>query len=466
MLKNISFHKLLRFDGLWDTQRWFEPAFVALDAQGRVLSVTETAPDHTPAENIKGYVLPGHHNAHSHAFQYAMAGLAERLPPHSASDDFWSWRETMYNLAGAVSPEQMEDIAAMLYAEMIRHGYTAVAEFHYLHHDKDGQPYAEKATMGQALLRAAQKTGIKLTLIPIFYQRGGFDRPASPLQQRFLSQDPDDYLDLLEQSHALIATSPHAKLGVGIHSLRAASPEHLQAILRQAPPHLPRHIHVAEQQKEIQEVLQHLGQRPVAWMLQHLPIDERFHLVHATHMDHEEAQMLAKTGAHVVLCPSTEGNLGDGFFALREFMQAGGRWSIGTDSHIGLQPCEELRWLDYGQRLRHEKRNMYCFQSGDESGEIALRQAILHGRAATGHHETPLSVGQPFDAVIYNARMPLFAMAPPTQRLSAIVYTADVSSILGTMINGRWCAKDQQHLHQDALYEAFSRTLQALRDTP
>ncbi len=458
-----DFRTNLCFEALWDTKQWFEPAFVQLDSEGCILSISEESKTQKPTEKIRGFVIPGHNNAHSHAFQYALAGLAEHLPNHSAADDFWSWREAMYQLANTILPEEMEDIAVMLYTEMLRHGYTAVTEFHYLHHNLDGSAYEEKAAMGQALLKAAGSTGIKLTLLPIFYQRGGFQDQMNPLQRRFISQTADDYLDLFYQTEKLVNNTANSKLGMGIHSLRAASPESICEIFESVPHGIPKHIHVAEQQKEVVEAQQFLGHRPITWLLQNLSLEGNYHLVHATHMDSVEVEQLAHSKAHVVVCPSTEGNLGDGFFSLRAFMQSGGRWSIGTDSHISLNPCEELRWLDYGQRLRHQKRNAFCFEGSDEGGEIALKQAILHGRAAAGYSDQPLSVGEPFDAVVYDASQPLLSASPKTHRLSTIVYTSDISSIMATVVNGRWYVINQQHLRQEKLSDNFIRTLAKIR---
>jgi len=455
--------KNLCFEALWDTKQWFEPAFVKLDSEGCILSISEESKTQEPIEKIRGFVIPGHNNAHSHAFQYALAGLAEHLPHHSVLDDFWSWRDAMYKLANTISPEEMEDIAVMLYAEMLRHGYTAVAEFHYLHHNLDGSAYEEKAAMGHALLKAAHSTGIKITLLPIFYQRGGFQDQINPLQRRFISQTADDYLDLLYQTQKLVDNTANSKLGMGIHSLRAASSESICKIFESVPLGIPKHIHVAEQQKEVADAQQFLGHRPITWLLQNLSLEGNYHLVHATHMDSKEVEQLAHSKAHVVICPSTEGNLGDGFFSLRAFMQSGGRWSIGTDSHISLNPCEELRWLDYGQRLLHQKRNTYCFEGSDEGGEIALKQAILHGRAATGYSDQPLSVGEPFDAVVYDASQPLLSASPKSHRLSTIVYTSDISSIMATVVNGRWYVINQQHLRQEQLRDNFIRTLAKIR---
>ena len=459
-----DFRTNLCFEALWDTKKWFEPAFVQLNSEGCILSISEESKTQEPTETIRGFVIPGHNNAHSHAFQYALAGLAEHLPHHSAEDDFWSWREAMYQLANTILPDEMEDIAAMLYSEMLRNGYTSVAEFHYLHHNLDGSSFEEKAAMGQALLEAAKSTGIKLTLVPIFYQRGGFQGQMNPHQRRFISQTADDYFELLYQTEKLVNNTANSKLGIGIHSLRAASPEAICEIFESTPISIPKHIHVAEQQKEVAEAQRFLGHRPITWLMKNLSLEGNYHLVHATHMNSEEVEQLAHSKAHVVICPSTEGNLGDGFFSLRAFMQSGGRWSIGTDSHISLNPCEELRWLDYGQRLRHQKRNAYCFKGSEEGGEIALKQSILHGRSATGYSVQPLSVGEPFDAVVYDASQPLLSASPKSHRLSTIVYTADTSSILGTVVNGRWYVINRRHIRQEELCSNFIQTLAKSRN--
>jgi formimidoylglutamate deiminase len=398
-------------------------------------------------------------NAHSHAFQYAMAGVAEYLPREAGRDDFWSWREKMYALAMSVEPDAMEAIAGMLYGEMARHGYTAVAEFHYLHHAPDGRPYADQAEMGRRLIAAAKSAGIKITLIPIFYRMGGFGQAPQARQIRFLSPTVEAYQRLLEVSAEAVKGEAHARLGWGIHSLRAATTEDFSSLLGDAPAALPFHLHIAEQRKEVEACEAYLGARPIRWLLENHRVDGRFHLVHATHCDPDEARDLAKSGAHVVLCPSTEGNLGDGFFPLRAYLEAGGRWSIGTDSHVGLSFCEEIRWLDYGQRLRHEKRGIFCLEAGDDSGELALRQAILGGRAAMGFEEMPFALGQPFDAVVYDAHHPLLAMAPQARRLSSLVYASDTSAILGTITDGRWIVRQQRHHALDTLRQRFLSVL-------
>ncbi|MDJ0842195.1 MAG: formimidoylglutamate deiminase, partial [Acidobacteriota bacterium] len=374
--------KTWQFQGILTETGWLLPGWVQLDDTGNILAVGQgEAPE--DAHRIAGYALPGFQNAHSHAFQYAMAGIAEHLT--APDDDFWSWREAMYRLALSIDPDDMEAIAAMLYAEMVRHGYTSVAEFHYLHHAPDGKPYADPAEMGARLVAAAERAGIRLTLVPVFYQTGDFGKPALPEQRRFIFPDLDAWRGHLEASAAVTARSPNAALGGGLHSLRAARPEDVAAIFEAVPQGAPKHIHIAEQTKEVDTCLKVLGKRPVEWLMEHVDLDDTFHLVHATHMTEEETRAVARSGASVVLCPSTEGNLGDGFFNLPTYLAEGGSFSIGTDSHIGLSPMEELRWLDYGRRLFNRKRNVLCMRAGQDSGAIAYGKSLLGGRRAMGH---------------------------------------------------------------------------------
>ncbi|HAA54021.1 MAG TPA: formimidoylglutamate deiminase [Myxococcales bacterium] len=452
--------RFYEFDALLQKEGWLSPAFVGLDDEGNITYLSDQPyPNAALVEKIEGYVVPGFQNAHSHAFQYAMAGLAEHLPKGAASDDFWSWRNAMYDLALHTTPEQMKAIATMLYAEMLRHGYTSVAEFHYLHHDPDGNAYEDLAEMGHCLMQAAQDVGIRITLVPIYYQLGGFETPATPKQRRFLSQCPEEYMALLDATQKAASHYPLARVGMGIHSMRAVPPEYIVQLYQQ-PMALPRHIHIAEQQKEIDACLAQLKQRPVEWLLDHVELGTQDHLVHATHMDEQECDRLAASGAHVVLCPSTEGNLGDGLFPLKRYVQQGGHWSIGTDSHVGLNPHEELRWLDYGQRLHFERRNILCQREGDDSGEYAFFESLFSGRRAMGDMRTTcFSIGESFDAAIYDATHPLLACAPAARRLSTIVYALDAHALLGTMVQGVWRIREQRHPQQQQIRASFVRAL-------
>ncbi|HSK73093.1 MAG TPA: formimidoylglutamate deiminase, partial [Pyrinomonadaceae bacterium] len=401
---NLAFNEMksYRFKALLQNRGWLENATVSIDESGKIVSITqEENPD---SVYIDGYALPGFQNAHSHAFQYAMAGLAERHSASQTADDFWSWREAMYSLALNLDPEQMKTIAAMLYAELLRHGFTNVAEFHYVHHDKNGESYRNLAAMGEALVEAAKEAGIKITLIPIFYQKGGFGLPANDRQRRFISPTFEDYLRLFETSEQVCKKYEGANIAVGIHSMRGVDSQDILRTAKDAPQDVPFHIHVSEQLKEVEDSLAFLGKRPVEWLLENIELNERFHLVHATHLTENETERLAKSQANVVLCPSTEGNLGDGIFPLREFQLFGGNWSIGTDSHIGLNPLEELRILDYGQRLITHKRDTFIGEETEDSGLFAITKATVAGRRAMNNFQSEFfAVGAPFDACIINA---------------------------------------------------------------
>ena len=424
-----------RFTALLLQTGWLSPAYVGVDAQGIIRYLAAEAPAEAGAvvEAVAGAALPGFQNAHSHAFQYGMAGQAEQHAP-GARDDFWSWREAMYACAETFSPAQVEQVATTLYRHLLRSGYTSVVEFHYLHHDPTGRPYANLAEMGERLVAAARTAGIRITLVPVFYQKGDFGQEPQPRQRRFISPTLDAYLRLLNASGPAVAAYEHARLGFGVHSLRAVEATDVLATHAQGPADLPFHLHAAEQTLEVARSQAHLGARPVEWLLDNLPLSERFHLVHCTHLTAAETTRLAQSGANVVLCPGTEGNLGDGVFPLVAYAEAGGHWSIGTDSHISLNPLEDLRWLDYGQRLLHHRRNIFA-----DGAAVLVNQAFFAGQRAGGYSVANyFALGQPLDAVVYDLSQPLLAQAGLPHLLSAIVYTADPSAILGTLVAGQW----------------------------
>jgi formimidoylglutamate deiminase len=441
---------------------WIGSAYVGVDQAGVIQYLSAVKPDDgAPIEDVKGVALPGFINGHSHAFQYAMAGMAE-VHPKGSQDDFWSWREAMYQCALSFDPDQIQTVATALYIELLKKGYTHVTEFHYLHHDKDGKPYGHAAETSVSLLAAASIAGIKITLVPVFYQKGNFGVEAQPRQRRFIFSKVDDYFRLLEDAESVVRTINTAKLGFGVHSLRAADAADVLRIERDGPKDLPFHLHAAEQLKEISDCLAHLKQRPVEWLLNNIQLNDRFNLVHCTHMVDDEVARLAKSGANVVLCPGTEGNLGDGIFRLADYSKLNGNWCIGTDSHISLNPLEDLRLLDYTQRLITHKRNTF-----NDGGHSLLRQAFHSGKKAAGVKTTDFfEVGHPFDAVVYNLKSPLLSEINPNYLLSRILYTADTSSVLGTIVNGKWVVKNNYHDEQESVTEAFAEALKAVVINP
>lgn len=450
--------RIFHFRALLQSTRWTSPAFVEVDARGIIVQISQTPAKSTiPVEFVDGFAVPGFQNAHSHAFQFSMAGMAERHDPR-AVDDFWSWREAMYASALMLDPEQMQAVAAMLYCEMLKRGYTHVAEFQYLHHDKDGSPYSNPAEMSVSLVAAAAIAGIKITLVPVFYQKGGFGTVAEPTQRRFCFRAVDEYLRLLDDCAGVVKSLTNSRLGFGVHSLRAADASDIIKILRDGPSGIPFHMHAAEQLKEVNDSLGFLKQRPVEWLLKNADVNERFHLIHCTHLTDEEVTGLARSRAHVVLCPGTEANLGDGIFRLTDFAKQSGRWCIGTDSHISLNPLEDLRWLDYTQRLTTHKRNTFA-----DGASTLMNNAIMSGRSAMG---LPVSdyfeVGKPLDAVIYSGDSPLLSIAGDENILPTLMYTADGSSVAGTIVDGDWITRKGQHKNFEEILRDFREALKRM----
>lgn len=447
-----------RFPSLLQQAGWMSPAFVGVDEKGIITYLSQTAPEGVAIEGVDGFALPGFQNAHSHAFQYGMAGLAENHPI-GMDDDFWTWRETMYQCALSVDPDQAEAIAAMCYAEMVRQGYTHVAEFHYLHHDKDGKPYSNLAEMGVRMVAAAKTAGIRITLVPVFYQKGGFGLDPHPRQRRFISKTVDDYFKLFDASKSVIKNYDHASMGFSVHSLRAVNLNDIKTTFQKGPKDLPFHLHVSEQKKEVADCLAHCNKRPMQWLLENLPVDERFHLVHSTHLDDYELTKLSASKANVVLCPSTEGNLGDGIFRMKEYVRQLGNWCIGTDSHVGINPLEEMRMIDYRQRLITNKRNTF----EGNAAQYMINHAVMSGRRAMGTSSVDnFAIGQSFDSVVYSASSHLFENTSEKNRLATILYTSDTSKILGTLVAGQWVVKNGHHRNGSILKKEFGEVMKAL----
>ncbi|WP_460456470.1 formimidoylglutamate deiminase [Arenimonas alkanexedens] len=398
--------------------------------------------------------LPGLPNLHSHAFQRAMAGLAERQS--DPQDSFWTWRELMYRFAGGVDPESQYAIASQLYAEMLEAGYTSVCEFHYLHHAPDGRPYADPSAMSRSLIAAAADTGIRLTLLPVLYMSGGFDgRPLGERQRRF-GHSLDAYLALLQSLRAL--ESATLKVGVAFHSLRAVPAPALAAVLDavgDAP--MPLHIHIAEQLGEVQDCLALRGARPVEWLLANVPVDARWTLVHATHLEPAEVQGIVRSGATVAICPTTEANLGDGLFPLRDFLQAGGHWGIGSDSHVSVSPVEELRWLEYGQRLTTRRRNIAVSADQPSAGALLYTQALAGGLRACGQGPDAAA-----DTVVLDGSSPALAGARATDLLDRFVFAGNRPMVRETHVAGQRLVADGRHRDREAIAARYRKTLAAL----
>jgi formimidoylglutamate deiminase len=404
------------------------------------------------------WVVPGIANLHSHAFQRAMAGLAERQ--QSDADSFWTWRDWMYRFAARLAPEDVQAIARQLYIEMLEAGYTSVCEFHYLHHDVDGRPYARPAAMAEAILAAAQEAGIRLTLLPVLYQRGGFDgRPLAERQRRF-AFDSVGFVRLVEdlKRHA----GPTLRIGIAFHSLRAVDAATMREVLAALDePGLPVHVHVAEQQAEVADCLAAHGRRPVQHLLDELPVDARWTLVHATHLDDAEVLGIARSGATVALCPSTEGNLGDGLFPLRAFLAAGGRYGIGSDSQVSVSPVEELRWLEYGQRLVEQKRSRALLGAGS-TGEAMLRAVADSAAAATGQPVGRLAAGFAADLLVLDEAAPALAAAGVEDALDRWLFCGNRPLPREVFVAGRRVVAEGRHPLREPAARDYAATLRRL----
>ena len=445
----------------WLNGRWEQNVCLAVDAQGHWADITPnvtTPPDQ--ATVLPGPVLPGLVNAHSHAFQRAFAGLAERR--ESAADDFWSWRDRMYGVALRITPAQLRAVAAQLYVELLQGGYTQVCEFHYLHHQPEGQPYADEATMAWAVADAAADAGLGLTVLPVLYERAGFAQPALRPDQRRFAGTPDFIARL--QATVQASGRPLVNAGVAIHSLRAASAESIDALLAQVgDADMPIHIHVAEQMQEVRDCLASTGQRPIAWLGQRWKMDARWQLVHATHTEQAEIDAVARSGAGIVICPSTEGNLGDGFADLPAWLTAGVPMAVGSDSHVSRQWAEELRWLEYGQRLRLQQRNVAAAPGQQPATAARLFDAALHaGGPAAGQARWGLTRGARADALVLDVQTPGLLGVPASHQLDALVFATNSAALSQVWVAGRKLVHAGRHVEQDRIAQAFEVTMQAL----
>lgn len=424
---------------------WAQQVVFELDAAGLIQSIVAdcTAAD---AERLRGPVIPGMPNLHSHAFQRAMAGLTEKGGPEG--DSFWSWREQMYRFLERLTPDDAEVIASQLYIEMLQAGYTSVAEFHYLHHDAQGRPYANPAEMGERITVAASATGIGLTLLPVFYAHSNFGGAApAPGQRRFI-HGLDDFCLLLDRLSTTLAPAALQQLGVAPHSLRAVTADELQAVvqhMRHLDADAPIHIHAAEQQKEVVDSLAFSGQRPVEWLLDHAALDARWCLIHATHLSPQETAGLAASAAVAGLCPSTEGDLGDGFFDAARYLNAGGRFGIGGDSHVGVDPFAELRLFEYGQRLQSQRRNVLVSGQGASLGSALYRKAAAGGAQALAQPVGQLAVGHRADWLVLNTDDPALAEQPSDSLLDAAIFGPARQPVRDVMVAGQWRVRDGRH---------------------
>ncbi|QDH69543.1 formimidoylglutamate deiminase [Marilutibacter alkalisoli] len=453
--------KAIPLGSIWTPGGWRHDIRPETDPHGRLAFAPH-------ARSSGKRLLPGIANLHSHAFQRAMAGMAERQT--DPSDSFWTWRETMYRFATRFSPDTLYAVAAQLYAEMLEAGYTTVCEFHYLHHAPDGRPYSDPSSMSQALVAAARDTGIRLTLLPVLYMTGGFDgRPLGERQRRF-GHDIEAYLHLLdrlcEDAGGMSGDGRRHEgthhIGCALHSLRAVPPDAMREVLAALPPAMPVHVHIAEQVAEVEDCLAVRGARPVEWLLANADVDARWTLVHATHLDDSEVAGIARSGATVAICPTTEANLGDGLFPLRDFLDAGGRWGIGSDSHISVSPVEELRWLEYGQRLVTRRRNIAVAADAPSVGETLMRGVAASAARSSGYAIGLLEEGAAADVVVLDAEAPQLAGATDDDVLDRWIFSGNRNLVDEVFVAGTRVVHDGCHRDRDAIAARYRDALAML----
>jgi formimidoylglutamate deiminase len=437
---------------------WARDVLIAWNAAGTLTAVDAdtSAGDAAQVE----CVLPGMVNLHSHAFQRALGGLAERAGP--GPDSFWTWRDLMYRFAATITPEQVQAIAAQLFSECLRHGYTSLCEFHYIQRDADGSAYARPAEMAESVAAAGQATGIGLALLPVLYSHAGFGaQPLKPQQQRFRT-DVRAVLDIVAALEPL--RSSQLEVGAAPHSLRAAGIDQVRELVRGMPAGRPLHIHIAEQQAEVDQCLAFAGQRPVDYLLANIDVDARWCLVHATHMTERETARLAASGAVAGLCPTTEANLGDGLFPLAGYIGAGGAFGIGSDSHVSQSPVEELRWLEYGQRLAGQRRNVAATAAMPDVGEF-LWQGALHGGArASGRPVGALAVGKRADLLVLDDAHVNLDGAAEAEILGRFLFCGNDNLVRDVLAGGRWVVKNRTHFDQNAIAHRYKLALHQLRE--
>ena len=425
-------------------------------AGGRIASVEAGAKARAGDERA-AILLPGMPNLHSHAFQRGMAGLAETRGP--GADSFWSWREVMYRFALSMTPDHVEAVAAQLYTEMLEAGFTRVGEFHYLHHDVDGRPYADIAEMAGRIAAAATETGIGLTLLPVFYAHSGFGGQNPTEGQRRFINDLKGFARLVESSRKVVESIPEAVVGVAPHSLRAVMPKELAAVTALAPDG-PIHIHAAEQMREVEDCTQWSGARPVEWLLANAGVDARWCLIHATHMTEAETKQMAKAGAIAGLCPITEANLGDGTFPGRRFAAKGGRFGIGSDSNVLIGVSDELRQLEYSQRLARQARNVLA-KPGQSNGRALFDAAVAGGGIALGTGDGGLAEGAAADFVSLDPAHPTLAGKKDDAILDAWIF-ANGARVDRVWVHGKKLVESGRHLARDGIAKRFRNAMMEL----
>ncbi|MBC3832665.1 formimidoylglutamate deiminase [Undibacterium amnicola] len=437
---------------------WTSDVRLHWDGAGH-LSQIETGVMPLSYERQYGYVSPGMTNLHSHAFQRAMAGMTEIAG--EGPDSFWTWRDLMYRYALAISPEQMQAIAAQLYSECLRHGYTSVCEFHYVHRAPNGEFYSDIAETSRQVIAGAQQTGMGITMLPVLYSYADFNQQPLREDQRRFNTNVEQILRIIEALEK--QRNAQTEIGVAPHSLRAASTAQISEVTAALPAGRPIHIHIAEQMREVNACLAATGKRPVELLFDTQTVDERWCLVHATHLNPHEVASMAASKSIAGICTSTEGNLGDGFFELLDYIAANGRFGIGTDSHASQSVVEEIRWLEYGQRLKMQGRNIASVKGQRRVADYLWQQCLLGGAQASGRAVGSLEVGKRADMIIFDDQHPNLQCSAVEDILSSVVFTGNDNLIRDVFVGGVQVVENGKHRDQANITANYVACMQQLR---
>jgi formimidoylglutamate deiminase len=450
-------NRKFRFESALVSGGWSGDVCVAADNDGIIAAVDANSRD---GELIKGAATAAMPNVHSHAHQRLMAGLAEKAGP--GADSFWTWREAMYGFALKLSPDDLEAVAAQGYVEMLKAGFSAVGEFQYLHHQPNGQPYDDIAEMSERCLAAADQAGIAITLLPAFYAHGGFGgQPIDDGQRRFITT-ADRFLAIYGELHKLCTDHPLRQLGIAPHSLRAVTPELLRHVLTAIDPAVI-HIHVAEQQREVEDCLAWSGARPVELLLLEFDVDRRWCAIHATHMTATETNDLVHSGAAAGVCPITEANLGDGIFPARAFLKRNGNIGVGSDSNVFISAAEELRQLEYSQRLRDCSRNVLAAGPGASTGRSLLDAALSGGARALAQPIGEIAVGKRCDITVLDTEHPAMTGRRGDEVIDSWIFAGGNQVVKDMIVGGKHVVKDRQHFDETRIFQRYAETVRRLQ---
>ncbi|SFD74428.1 formimidoylglutamate deiminase [Massilia yuzhufengensis] len=444
-------------------QGWQRDVLLEWDTRGDLTRVVPQAAAPLAVARAD-YVVPGMANLHSHAFQRAMGGLTERAEAsaNGGPDSFWTWRDLMYRFAARITPEQIEAIAAQLFVECLRHGYTSLCEFHYLQRGPGGQAYVRPAETAERVAAAGHATGMGLTLLPVLYSHAGFGEQPLKIEQARFRTGVDDIFGIVDALGPL--RGPQFEVGAAPHSLRAATVNQVRELAASLPAGRPLHIHIAEQQGEVDQCIAFSGRRPVEYLMEQVDLDERWCLVHATHLNDEELRTLARSGAVAGLCPTTEANLGDGLFPLQAYIEAGGRFGIGSDSHVSQSPVEELRWLEYGQRLLHQRRNIAFTKEQRDVGQYLWQAALRGGAQATGRRVGALEEGRRADLLVLDGTHPNLDGAADEDVMGRFLFCGNDNLVRDVLCGGRWVVQAGRHMAQDTVAQRYRQAINELRE--